>query len=235
MVAVRSCSVSFARSGYTSELGDRQAATSDYERSVLLDPQYAQKDYRVSITYYTTIIYSPYYIGGYYRSGAVVYYNTGIFYDPFYGGTYRNRPQIINIYNSPIIQVDPSHQRRGDGSPRTIIIRDRTINKATNGINPTPVGTVSPRQSDRQVTITNPVSPRPITIPLERRDRQVTITQPTIDTVPSEHRSRRERPETDRQPVFDRAMPSQQFRPERGRSEAAPNIPESDRHRSRQR
>ncbi len=164
-------------------------------------------------------------------------------------------------YNSPIIQVDPSHQRRGDGSPRTIIIRDRTINKATNGINPTPVGTVSPRQSDRQVTITNPVSPRPITIPLERRDRQVTITnpvipqvnprpiitplerrdrqvtitQPTIDTVPSEHRSRRERPETDRQPVFDRAMPSQQFRPERGRSEAAPNIPESDRHRSRQR
>ena len=92
---------------------------------------------------------------------------------------------------------------------------------------------------DRQVTITNPVSPqvnpRPIIPPLERRDRQVTITQPTIDTVPSEHCSRRERPETDRQPVFDRAMPSQQFRPERGRSEAAPNIPESDRHRSRQR
>ena len=89
------------------------------------------------------------------------------------------------------------------------------------------------------MTITNPVSPqvnpRPIITPLERRDRQVTITQPTIDTVPSEHRFRRERPETDRQPVFDRAMPSQQFRPERGRSEAAPNIPESDRHRSRQR
>ncbi len=83
----KNASAFYNRGAIESELGDRQASASDYDRSVLLNPQYAEKNYtQTSVIYYSPVIYNPYYIGGYYRSGVVVYYNQGIFFNfnPFY-------------------------------------------------------------------------------------------------------------------------------------------------------
>jgi hypothetical protein len=51
------------------------------------------------------VIYNPYYIGGYYLRGSIVYYSPGFFYSPGYVGIYRQT--IV----SPIIQIGPRRRR----------------------------------------------------------------------------------------------------------------------------
>jgi hypothetical protein len=86
-------------------LGNSQAARSDYNQSVLLNPQYAQTNYiQNSAAYYNSVVlYNPYCIGGYYDRGAIVYYSPG--YVELGVGIYSR------LIVSPIIQVSPRRWR----------------------------------------------------------------------------------------------------------------------------
>jgi hypothetical protein len=90
-------------------LGDRQSAGSDYNQSVLLNPQYAQTNYiQNPTTYYSPVVfYNPYYIGGYYYRGTIIYYSPGFYYGPGYTGI------GVGIYSQPIRPIFAPRRRHG--------------------------------------------------------------------------------------------------------------------------
>jgi Tfp pilus assembly protein PilF len=211
----------YNRGAIKSELGDRLGAAADFDRSVALNPYYADKDYsHNSIAQSTSsIIFHPYYSGGYYRRGHVIYYNQNILTGHHAGSiNYIHSSGNNTNYNNSTVIVNPT--RSNDvNKQQTTIIKGTTIESAERENTP------KPTRTNRTVRSRQEIENIPNYTPADRSPEQKIDRQRSDKLVP-EAIENRERQEQNHAPKQSQIVPE---RPQFERNERSTDSDRSER------